>query len=327
VRPVFASGSDKIYEATSYSTNAGKVYDITSGTPVYFATVPADGWLGPMGVRGDDHLFAVTDADGGSLWDITAGGDYTLSTPLASNIFSSSLSYPEGLAFDSSNNAYITNSEAGSQQIAKVTSGGTVSYLTGTFDNARGLVVIGSTLYIAEGGTGKILAYDLTSNTVSTFATGFKSGSDHIAATLTLDTSGNIIALWSGASPNTEFGLYKVTSGADYAGVNPLVQYNPTPYTYIDVNQIGIDSSNNAYVAGAFYGYCWQSAYSGGSYQTFTQFASGLGDTESLAIIRAPIFPTPEFPLGSLLAIVAPGGALIFYIVARSRFRSSSSMP
>ncbi len=183
----FASGSDKIYEVTSYSTGAGTIYDITSGTPVYFATVPAGTtpapWVGPMGVRGDGHLFAVTNANGGSLWDITTGGDFTLSTPVASNIFGASLSYPEGLAFDSSNNAYTTNSEAGSQQIAKVTSGGTVTYLTGTFNNARGLVVIGNTLYIAEGGTGKVLAYDLTSNTVSTFAYGFVSGSDHIAAT------------------------------------------------------------------------------------------------------------------------------------------------
>ncbi len=121
--------------------------------------------------------------------------------------------------------------------------------------------------------------------------------------------------MWSGAGSG-EYGLYKVTSGTDYAGVLPLIQYHPSAY-YIDVNQVGIDSSNNAYVAGAFYGYSWESAYSGGSYQIFTQFASGLGDTESLAIIRAAVITSttttaqgvPEFgPAGlSTLLILLVG--------------------
>jgi hypothetical protein len=90
-----------------------------------------------------------------------------------------------------------------------------------------------------------------------------------------------------------------------------------------DVNQVGIDSSNNAYVAGAMTGSSWESAFIGGSYQPFTQFASGLGDTESLAIVRSsgPAISAPEFPLGGLAAVAIPLAALLLYNLARPRSR------
>jgi hypothetical protein len=273
-----SSSSDRIFGADSYSAAVLKVYDITNGTAVYFATLNAGGWIGPLGVRGDGHLFAVTDANQGSLWDITAGGNFTSAIPLASKIFGAALTFPEGMTFDAQGNAYITNSEAGPQPIAKVTPTGAVSYLPGTFNNARGLVIKAGILYIAEGGTGHVLAFNLSTNSSTVFASGFFAAGGHISASLALDPRGRILTLWSTGAAE---GLYDVTKGGNFSGVASLA-----PSTFgIDVNQMGVDSANNVYVAGDGSGAAYVSTFSNGGFQPFKVFASGLGDTESLAVL------------------------------------------
>jgi hypothetical protein len=278
---VQASVPDRIFGATSYSGAVLKVYDITNGTPVYFATLDAGGWIGPLGVRGDGHVFAVTNANQGSLWDITAGGDFTSATPLASKIFGATLTFPEGMAFDAQGNAYITNSEAGLQPIAKVTPTGTVSYLPGTFNNARGLVIKAGILYIAEGGTGRVLAFNLSTNSSTVFATGFVAAGSHVPASLAMDSHGRILTLWFTAASNGQRGLYDITKGGNFSAAAPLVSS-----TFgIDVNQMGVDSANNVYVAGDASGSAYISVFSNGEYQPFKVFAAGLGDTESIAVL------------------------------------------
>src|SRR5205809_3122914 len=153
--------ADVIYAANSYAGSISTVFNITSGRPVDFAVLNAGGWIGPLATPDGARIFAVTNSLSGSLWDISAGGNLTAAKPLASGLFSRGLGYVEGLAFDPAGNAYITNSENGTQPIAKVAPNGSVSYLpghSGLFNIARALAVQNRTLYIAEGGTGKVLA-------------------------------------------------------------------------------------------------------------------------------------------------------------------------
>ena len=307
VGPVSQARADMILAANSYTGSTLPVYDITGGTPVSYATLNAGGWIGPLGTPDNVHLYAVTNAFNGSLWDITGGGDFTGATPFAGNLFPDGVSFPEGLAFDASGNAYITNSETVLQQkIAVVSSDGTVSYLgdTLTFNNARGLVVQGNTLYIAEGGTGSVLAYDLISNTFSTFASGFTASSSHIAAELALDPRGHLLALWSAGSG---YGLFDVTAGGDFTGQAPLVT---APFG-IDVNQIAVDSQNNVYAAGNGSGIAYVSQFDGSSFSPFTSFASGLGDTESIVVLQqGPATPSNPEPSSLVLGLIGLGVSL-----------------
>src|SRR5207249_668913 len=63
---------------------------------------------------------------------------------------------------------------------------------------------------------------------------------------------------------------------------SPLVA---APFS-IDVNQIAVDSANNVYAAGNSGGSVYISRFNNGTLGPFTVFASGLGDTESIVVLR-----------------------------------------
>ena len=79
----------------------------------------AGGWVGPLRLTCAGRIWVVTTALGGSLWDITAGGDLSAASPFARNLFAA-VSYPEGLDFDAAGSAWVSNSEAGLQPLAIV---------------------------------------------------------------------------------------------------------------------------------------------------------------------------------------------------------------
>ena len=276
------SSNDVIYAATSYTGSTLPAFDITSGSPVNFATLNAGGWMGPLASPDGVRIFAVTNSFTGSLWDITAGGDMTAAKPFASGLFPRNAGYLEGLAFDAAGNAYVTNSESGSQPIAKVAPNGSISYLSGhsgLFNNATGLVVQNRTLYIAEGGTGKVLAYDLSTDSITDFATGFTPAVNHFSGQLTIDPRGKILLLWSAGAGS---GLFDISSGGSFAGRAPLLS---APFS-IDVNQIAADSANNVYAAGDGSGNVYISRFSNGAFVPFSVFTGGLGDVESVVVLR-----------------------------------------
>src|SRR5262249_33617518 len=125
-----AGPSDRIFAATSFGGGVGTIYEITGGERVPFARLNHGGWVGPLAVRGDGRLFAVTNANRGSLYDITDGGDLTTAKPLARALFPTGNGYVYGLAFDDAGNAYVGMGETGRPQpIAVVTPDGSVDYL------------------------------------------------------------------------------------------------------------------------------------------------------------------------------------------------------
>lgn len=279
--PALTQATDRIFAATSFSGSVLPVYEITGGQRVPFATLNAGGWIGPLVSRGDGSLFAVTNANNGSLWDITAGGDLTQATPVASNLFPMGLGFLEGLAFDANGNAYISNSEIGLQQIAVVAPDGSTSFLPDQFNNPSGLAVLNQVLYIAEGGAGRVVTRDLTAGSTTVFATGFSSGQTHISAQLAVDQRGRLLLLWSAGMGS---GLFDITDGGNFAGQAPLV---PAVFG-IDVNQIAVDSANNVYAAGDGSGGVFISLFDGTTFGPFQAFASELGDTESVAVLSPP---------------------------------------
>jgi outer membrane protein assembly factor BamB len=266
-----------VFAATSFPPTVADVFEVTTGTPRPFARVTAAGWLGPLHATRDGRLLAATNALGGSLWDLTPGGDRTTATPLARNLFGASLAFLEGMALDEDGNAYVSNGDGGRQRVVRVSPAGVVSALAGTYDNATGLWVCGRTLLIAEGNTGRVLAHDLTSGAEAPHARGFRASPTHLSGQLAVDHRGRVLVLWSNALGT---GLFDITAGGDLSAARPLV-----PYTAgIDVNQIAIDADNNVYVAGDGTSNLYVSRFTAGVFAPFVVFARGLGDTESVAI-------------------------------------------
>ncbi|MGI8553900.1 MAG: SMP-30/gluconolactonase/LRE family protein [Dehalococcoidia bacterium] len=269
--------SGRIFAADSYG-DAVSVYEVTDGRRAPFAQVNGGGYIGPLAVSPDGRLFTITNADHGSLFDITSGGDLSAAQPLARNLFSGGVEYVEGLTFDGNGNAYVTSGENGAQPVAKVTPGGSVSYLSPSPVNPTGPAVIGGTLYVSEGDSGSVLAYPLEGGQPAPFATGFQKASSHFSGQMAVDPRGRLILLWSTGS---ESGLFDISGGGDFSAQLPLV----TASFRIDLNQIAIDGANNVYVAGDGEGTLNISRFSGGSFAPFEVFVDGLGDTESVAVV------------------------------------------
>src|SRR5256885_2040461 len=97
----------RVFAATSFSGDVLPVYDITSGKPVDFAMLNAGGWIGPLVAGPNSRLFAVTNARGGSLWEITSGGNLTAAQPIADSLFTDHVGYLEGMAIDADGAVYI----------------------------------------------------------------------------------------------------------------------------------------------------------------------------------------------------------------------------
>lgn len=77
---------------------------------------------------------------------------------------------PRGIARDSSGNLYIA--DTGNNAIRKITPSGSVSTIVSNLSAPEGVTVYGTTLFIAETGSGKILSTGLSGGTVNTVATG-----------------------------------------------------------------------------------------------------------------------------------------------------------
>jgi len=249
------------------------------GTATQFATVAAGDWLGPLVITETGRFLAITNAQAGSVFDITDGGDLTTATPVVSGLFTDNIGYIEGAALDAGGNLYVSNSENGIQAMAKVDL--TTKQVTtfGSYENPVGLLVDGNTLYIAEGGTGRVLAHDLDSGTESTFASGFVTGEGYISGQLARDPAGHIWVNWRGVNVSAP-GLYDISAGGDFSSTEPQVGQD----FHVDVNEIAFTSAGDAYVSGANTGNCYVATLTDGVLQPLQVFASGLGDTESIVV-------------------------------------------
>jgi sugar lactone lactonase YvrE len=281
---------DTIFASDTNTTDHTVVFMISAdGKATDFATVPggvdSGPWIGPLAFSPSGDLYVVTrgnDDNVGALWNITKGGNLASDKPVATGLFAAGGSNKFcGLAFDAAGNAYIANGEADMQPIARVDPTGKVSQLTGEFNRPRGLAVQGDTLYICESANGQVLAYNLKDNTVKPFATGFQKLDDHTAGQLAIDPRGHILVLWK-MDPDDENsgGVFDITAGGDFSGKAPLLK----PTFRCDMNQMAVDSKNNLYAMGDGGGNMWISRFDGSKFADFVEFATGLGDSEAMAI-------------------------------------------
>jgi uncharacterized repeat protein (TIGR01451 family) len=288
-------GPGSVLAASSFN-NSGAIYDITPGQPHLFATVPSGNWTGPLLITTSGRIFVATNANGGSVYDITTGGDLHNAPPIAQNLFGASLAWIEAMTIDGTGNLYVANAEVAGQRVAKIASDGTVSYLPPLFDYSSGLLASGNSLYVSEGISGSVKRIDLSTLAVTTFASGFSAAHDHFSGQLARDPRGHIFVLWS-------TGLFDITAGGDFSAATPVTAQNAFR---IDVNQIAVDNSNNVWFAGDGTGFAFKSTFSGGIFGAAQPFAGGLGDSESIAV-----YPVPSAPnlTTSIVASPSPAGS------------------
>jgi hypothetical protein len=281
----------RIFGADSYGPTNAPVYEVTGvdggAAMSTFATVPAAGWLGPMLLTSDGKFFVATNAQNGSIWEISGGGDFTAMQPIAANVFPSGLTYVEGMARDANGVFYLSNSETGMTQIARVTpgvDGGASERLPTAFDDPTGLVVCGGVLLVAEGNKGRVVAHDLASGAESVWASGFAMAGSHISAQMVVDRRGHLLLNWKSSAAGSAQGIFDITAGGDFSAATPLASVASAFST--DVNEIAVNEANDIFVAGNGGGnmYVARAAEDAGTWAPFVVFASGLGDTESVGI-------------------------------------------
>jgi hypothetical protein len=281
----------RIFGANSYGPANVPIYDVTGvdggAASTTFATVPAAGWLGPMLLTSDGRFYVATNAQSGSIWEISAGGDLTASQPIAANMFPTGLNYVEGMARDATGVFYVSNSESGMTQIAKVTpgaDGGMSEPLPTMFDDPTALVVCGGVLLIAEGNKGRVVAHDLSGGAESVWASGFVMAGSHISAQMVVDQRGHLLINWKNAGASAAQGIYDITAGGDFSTASPLVPAGSAFAT--DVNEIAVNEANDIFAAGNGGGamYVARAMGDAGTWAPFAVFATGLGDTESVGI-------------------------------------------
>jgi hypothetical protein len=301
---------DTIFAASTNTADHNEIWKITPGkAPEVFANVnpgddPGNGeypWIGPIGVGPNGHLYVATDANSGTLWDVTAGGDRTSDKPHATAIFKDQPSKMDGMAFDAAGNVYLDSSEQGAQPIMKVTPDGKFSALKGTYNLPKGLAVKKDAnnkeiLYIVQGGDATVQSYNLTDDQPGTqpFAKGFTQLDNHVPGSIVVDHQGRILVLWRTRSDdannaNENSGaLFDITNGGDFSAATPLVK---TQFR-MDVNQMAVDSQNNVYIAGNDSHSTWMSKFdsSTGKYATCVAIAGNeanlgdVGDSEAVAV-------------------------------------------
>ncbi|HLY82381.1 MAG TPA: hypothetical protein VKQ71_05315, partial [Acidimicrobiales bacterium] len=265
------------------------------------ATGP-DQILGALRITPTGRMWVVTDAADGSIYDITAGGDFTHPTPFVSGLFPGLVSngYIDGFVIDAAGNAYVAHSEDGPQPLAIVSPAGKVTYTTTLYDNATGLLVAngntctpGNTLYIYEGGTGRVLAHDLTTGADTVWASGFVPGGSHVAGQMVQNAQSQIFLL---AETNANVGLFDITAGGSFFQQPPLVY---APFRF-DVNECGVNSAGSIFCAGNDSKACYVSTRQSGVQQPFVVYEADLGDTESIAVGPPGAQPSPNSPVVSI---------------------------
>jgi len=261
-------------------------------------------WLAPIGFGPDGHLYLAIASQNGQLLDLTEGGDRSASTPIAKGLFSVLPNKMAAMAFDAEGNAYVSLSETSdsslvdnSYPIARVElKTGKVSQIKGTYSHARGLVIRpdankNEILYIFEAGTGKILTYNLTTDTPGDkpLATGFPVILDHGMGQLAFDQNGKLI-LGQRMDPDDKYtvGIFEISSSggdfSDFTKTPPLLA--PTDFA-ADVNGLAFDSKNNMFVGGDNHiTFTAPFDASTGKWGDFVPYApdNGGGDAETVAI-------------------------------------------
>jgi uncharacterized repeat protein (TIGR01451 family) len=287
------------------SNGSGTIWDLTDGTRKTYGVVPA--YAGPIIFGADGHVYVWAQRNLGSLYDVTAGGNLSAAIPVADHVYPGGFSFPDGAALDTAGNFYVANSESDNQPIARITPFGEVSFLPPLFHFTGGMIVIDSTLYVSEGGTGTVKAVDLNTNNVTVFASGFRSAADHFSGQLARDPRGHLYVLWSTATSGRN-GLFEITGGGNFAAAVPLTAENAFR---IDVNQIVFDLNNNIYFAGNGNNNAYRALFNAatGTFGTATIYVSSLGDNESIGLY--PIYNLSVAATASAPS-VASGDAVTF---------------
>ncbi len=280
----------RVFGAASLSAFGAPVYDVTGldggAVDAAFATVPADGWLGPMLATIDGKLYVATRARGGSIWEISAGGDFSAKEPVASAVFGGPPpGNIAGMALDADGNFYLTSSDNGATQIAKVAlrgDGGTATLLPTPRDNPTGVVVCNGVLFISEGAKGRVVRHDIASGVETDWATGFGGGAGHVSGMLLVDQRGHLLVNWkaTGGDAGGVQGIFDITAGGDFSTATPRVVSDFTT----DINQIAVTEANDIVAAGASSGALYVARAMGDSWSPFVVFAQGLFDTESIGV-------------------------------------------
>jgi hypothetical protein len=310
--PLRAQGTaiprDTIFVTTSNNTGRNEIYQIIPGrAPQLFANVnpgvtSGSPWICPIGVGPNGHLYVVSWGNGGTLWDLTAGGDRTADKPVATSLFAAAPGKMCGIAFDAAGDVFVNNSEKGAQPIMKVAPDGKVSALQGTYDQPRGMAVLKNAqnqeiLYVAQASDGTVRAYNLTDDQPITaaFATGFPVIANHTPGSMVVDRRGHILLLWRTSSTDGNSGaVFDITAGGDFSNLQNTPPLVSTLFR-MDVNQMAVDSQNNLYVAGNDSQTLWLSLFLGDQYTGFIPIAgqeatyindgvNDIADCEAVAI-------------------------------------------
>jgi hypothetical protein len=281
------------------------------GDPTDFAFVNPNpgndrGWLAPIGIGPDGHVYLAIASQNGQLLDLTAGGDRSKDAPIAKGFLATLPHKMASMAFDAEGNVYIPLSEPEDGTLAGTPypiyrielKSGKVSTLKGTYNSARGLLITtdankNEIMYIVEAGTGKILTYNLTTDTPGDkpFATGFPVILDHGMGILAFDkrTPAHLMLTYRmDPNDNTTGAVFDVSNGGDFsnfAKTPPIL----TGFSFTtDCNGFVFDSKNNMYIGGDNH-FTFVSNYDAtkGTWGDFNQYANdnGGGDCESLAIV------------------------------------------
>jgi hypothetical protein len=299
---------------TTYADNNGNAGDPQivmlqkDKDPVGFATVDPGtdrAWIAPIAFGPDGHLYLAMATKNGTLLDITNGGDLTSASikPVATGFLATLPHKISSMAFDAEGNVYIPLSEPEDGSLAGTPypiyrielKTGKVSQLKGTYNSARGLLVQtdankNEILYIVEAGTGKILTYNLTTDTPGDkpFATGFPVILDHGMGILRVDQRGKLMLTYRmDPNDNTTGAVFDISNGGDFSNFTktPPVLMG-FPFT-TDTNGLVFDSKNNMYIGGDNH-FTFVSLFDAtkGTWGDFNQYANdnGGGDCETLAI-------------------------------------------
>jgi uncharacterized repeat protein (TIGR01451 family) len=297
-----------VMAASSYGENVGTIYEVSSGTAVEFARIPSNGWVGALLFTATGRLFAATDYAGGSLFDISAGGNLTGATPFVRGLGE----YITGLTRDPAGNFYVS-SLLPNARIRKISPNGAVTQLERTFNLPGDVFVWGNTLYVSEGATGTVWSLNLTSGVATPLVTGFTPGSSHFSGQFTRNSEGRLYVLWRSTRGS---GLFDITSGGVFTNAFPVTAQNAFR---LDVNEVAIDSRNNIYFAGNGSGKVWRSQYLGSPYAAATVLADGVSDNEAIAV-----YPLPNVPLLAVSTSATPtpavsGRQVVYTITAENR--------
>lgn len=257
-------------------------------------------WSGALYIGSNGHVYEVTDANLGSLLDLTAGGDYSGATPIVSNLGF----YVNGLTGDDAGNIYCV-SQVADAKIRKITPEGDVSILPPTLQYPGSLIRVGNSLIVSEGATGSVSKVNLDTYAVTTIASGFPPATGFFSGGLVYTPQGHLYVLWGNSSTGWAYGIFDITNGGTYPTLSPVTA---TGYYGIDVNQLAADGDGSIYLAGDAYAWIWRAVYANGTYGPMQHYWASDGDIESVAIV-------PSYRLSvaaSALASANPGDTLSF---------------